>query len=176
VFTAVATIAVAVRVMVHIHKRRRLFVDDYFVLFATACLLVETGILYHILDTMYVETMLAKDPMNIFLFTRSQVLELLPFLKWNNIYMSFAWTANYAIKVSFLAFFRVLLRDVSRRLNWYWWLVLWFTLASWAFNFMENFILCGASNNCTYSSFRLSFVLWTSLTTSCSKVLPLSGP
>lgn len=144
----IATLAVVVRIYIHIHQRRKLFLDDYIVLFATACLFVETALVYRNLDLMYIEASLATNPMNIVLFTRGQVLELVnTFLKWTNIWQTFAWTTNYMIKISFLAFFRVLTRDVSRGLTWYWWFVLCFTIAAWIFNSIENIVICGASQS-----------------------------
>jgi hypothetical protein len=146
--SGVAILAVVVRIYIHLHKRRKLALDDYLVLFATACLAVETGLLYHNLDMIFIEDSLAKNPLNIMLFTRGQVLNLLDnFLKWTNIWQSFAWTACYMIKLSFLAFFRMLTRDVSRRLTIYWWFVLIITLSSWIFNTVENIIICGASKS-----------------------------
>lgn len=104
--------------------------------------------LYHMLNLTYVETAISKDISNVVLFTRGDVVALMnDYLMLDNIYMSFAWTTNYVIKLSFLALFRQLVRDVSRRLNWYWWFVLCFTVASWIFNFSENMIICGASRS-----------------------------
>lgn len=40
----------------------------------------------------------------------------LPFLpKWINVFLYLIWTATFAIKFSLLAFFNLLIRDVSRK-------------------------------------------------------------
>lgn len=130
-------------------KRRSLFLDDYLVLCAMASLIAQTACTYTSLDLIFTETVLSTDPMNIVLFTRGQVLDLADnFLKWSNILQALGWTTLYLIKVSFLAFFKVLTRDVSRGLTIYWWFVLCVTVASWMFVAFENMILCGANHSC----------------------------
>jgi len=148
-FAGFGTAAVAVRVFLHIRNRGKLFLDDYFVIFANACLLVETGALYYALDMIYVATVISHNPADIALFSRKQILRTFDgLLKWNNIYLSFAWTTNYAIKISFLAFFYTLIGNISRALSNYWLFALCFTIVSWLFNVLQNFIICGANHNC----------------------------
>ena len=72
------------------------------------------------------------------MFTKSELLSMLNLTKWLNIFLAFAWTANFAIKLSFLGFFRNLIRNVSKRLYTYWWGVLIFTLLGWLFNVIQN--------------------------------------
>lgn len=70
----ISTLAVVVRVFLHVRNRHGLFVDDYIVLLATACLLVENVVLYHNLDMIYVEAAIALNIQHIVLFTRGQIL------------------------------------------------------------------------------------------------------
>lgn len=147
VFTAIATIAALTRLAIHLKYRRKLFIDDYLVLFANVCLLVQTGILYKYCPMIYVMSVVLTDPMGFTYFTRSEMLGLAGMLKWSNIFVCFAWTVNYTIKLSFLIFFWTLVRDVSVRLTRYWWFVLCFVGLSWIFNMIENFIICGANNS-----------------------------
>jgi len=116
-------------------------------MFATACLVVQTCILYKYSDMVYIISVLSTDLTSYTLFTRSELLRLPGMLKWSNIFVCFAWTVNYTIKLSFLAFFWTLVRDVSKRLTQYWWFVLVFVMLSWLFNMIENFIICGANNS-----------------------------
>jgi hypothetical protein len=146
--TGLGTVSVVLRTYLHIKNRGKLFLDDWLVIFANICLLVETGLLYHIIDMVYVETVVSTNPTDIVLFTRGQVMQMFTgMLKWNNIYLPFAWTTNYAIKLSFLALFDVLISNVTRGLRIYWWFALCFTIASWLFVMLNNFILCGASQS-----------------------------
>ena len=140
--------AAITRLAIHLKHRRELFVDDYLVMFATACLLVQTGILYKYTDMVYIISVVSTNPLGYTLFTRSELLGLVGMLKWSNTFVCFAWTVDYTIKLSFLAFFWTVVRDVSQRLTRYWWFVLCFVAISWLFNMIENFIICGANNSC----------------------------
>lgn len=151
---AIGLAAVIGRIVLYTKNRGKLYLDDYLVLFAAVCLVVESTILLYYCDMIYTIVLLMLNPLDIFQFGRLEILEVLDFLKWTNVFLVFSWTANYAIKFSFLAFFRVLVRGVSRRLNWYWWLVFVFTLASWLFNIVENFAHCGATGSCEDSYSR----------------------
>jgi hypothetical protein len=150
IFMAIGIAAVIVRTILHTKNRGKLYLDDYLVLFAAACLVVESAVLLRYCDLIYTIVLLMLDPTDIVLFGRLEILEVLRFLTWNNVFLVFSWTANYAIKFSFLAFFRVLVRGVSRRLNWYWWFVFVFTIASWLFNIIENFAHCGVTGSCEH--------------------------
>ncbi|KAF1993796.1 hypothetical protein P154DRAFT_540088 [Amniculicola lignicola CBS 123094] len=70
------------------------------------------------------------------------MIPLLNTTKWIDIYPAFIWTATFAIKFSFLAFFKGLIRDVSVKLTWYYWFVVVFTGMTWTFLVAEPFILC----------------------------------
>ncbi|KAF2005651.1 hypothetical protein P154DRAFT_570949 [Amniculicola lignicola CBS 123094] len=145
VFTVIATVAAITRLVIHIKYPRKPFVDDYLMVFATACLAVQTGIVYKYSDMVYLMSSLDQGLATHNFFTRSEVLALPSTIKWTNIFICFAWTVNYTIKLSFLAFFWTLIRNVSKRLTRYWWFVLVFVVLSWLFSTVENFIICGAN-------------------------------
>lgn len=56
-------------------------------------------------------------------------------------YLSLLWTATFAVKFSFLAFFRQLIQSVAN-IRMYFWIVVVFTTVSWMFVIAEPFILC----------------------------------
>jgi hypothetical protein len=62
----------------------------------------------------------------------------LPYL---NAYLSLLWTATFAVKFSFLAYFRQLVQSVAN-MRTYFWIVVAFTIVSWMFVIGEPFILC----------------------------------
>ena len=159
---AIAVTAVAVRITIHIRKRATLFLDDYIVILAAACLAVQTGLLYHTMDMMYMQNNLAKDPRNILLYTRPEMIELTSdYLRLNNAFIICAWTTNYLIKASFLVFFRGLLKNVSMKLNIYWWFVVAVCIAGWAFSCIENIVMCGWSRSSKFPnvSFPLTILV-----------------
>ena len=53
-----------------------------------------------------------------------------------------SWTATYAVKFSFLALFKQLISRLSKKINIYSWIIVGFTLLSWAYIVAEPFILC----------------------------------
>ena len=115
-------------------------------LFAASCLVIDTAVLYFIAPRIFILETLAFNPINIFLFTKSEILSSIGVVKWVNIYLAFVWTANYAIKWSFLAFFKILIRGVSKHLQRFWYFVVGFTILTWLFNILENPINCGWDN------------------------------
>ena len=84
-----------------------------------------------------------NKPKNAALFTKSGMESLPGLLKWNNLFLVFSWSAITAVKMSFLAIFWILIRDVSRRLVHLWWFVVVITILSWLFNILRNPIDCG---------------------------------
>ncbi|ORX99200.1 hypothetical protein BCR34DRAFT_139961 [Clohesyomyces aquaticus] len=147
IFAAMATIAVAFRLVIQLRSRGKLYLDDFFVLAATVFLLVETGLLYHLCSWIWIEQALAINPMNFVLFTRSEIMSLLTFLDSENAWLAVAWTSIYLVKLSFLAFFYKLVRNVSRNLTVFWWAALVVSTGAWVFTTFENIINCGTGSS-----------------------------
>ncbi|KAF2792260.1 hypothetical protein K505DRAFT_418567 [Melanomma pulvis-pyrius CBS 109.77] len=139
-FTALATTAAIFRIRNRISTRRKLFLDDILVMFATATLAVQTGILFHMCNKLYMAETMRRDPT--VHFTLSEILSLGENRKWSDIYLTSAWATKFAIKFSFLALFRNLIRNLSRPLNRYYWFLVWFTAASWIFVTAVSFVNC----------------------------------
>lgn len=59
------------------------------------------------------------------------------------VYVGFAltWTTIFAVKISFLIFFKKLINRVTKILTYYW-IVSIITLLSWLFNVLEPFVMC----------------------------------
>lgn len=57
-------------------------------------------------------------------------------------FVCLTWTATFAVKASFLALFRMLIRRISRRITIYYWVVVGCTAVTWAFMMAESFIFC----------------------------------
>lgn len=139
-FTALSTLAAIMRITFRLVTRRKLFLDDWLVLVATAAFLSATGVLFRYQDKIYLGEALMRS-VDV-AFTPMELLSLTDLMKWNDIFLCLAWTANFAIKYSFLAFFHSLIKDVSRGLNRFYWFVVVYTGLAWAFCIVEPFILC----------------------------------
>jgi len=138
-----AVLAATIRIIFHVHKRGKLLIDDFLVIFATCCLIIARSFIYNMRTWMYMTAVLAINPKNAALFTKSGMESLPGLLKWNNLFLVFSWPAITAVKMSFLAIFWILIRDVSRRLVHLWWFVVVITILSWLFNILRNLIDCG---------------------------------
>jgi hypothetical protein len=67
--SGMTTATVVVGIYIHLHKRRKLALYDFLVLFAIACLAVENGLLYHNFDMIFIYnnksfTSQARSPAN----------------------------------------------------------------------------------------------------------------
>ncbi|KAF2468323.1 uncharacterized protein BDR25DRAFT_373379 [Lindgomyces ingoldianus] len=142
-FTGLAVIAVTSRIFFHIRKRGKLFIDDLLVILAACCLMISTGFIYYMQPRMYMTATLAASLRNVALFTKSEMQSLPGLLRWNNLFLIFSWTSLMAIKMSFMALFWILIRDVSRRLTLLWQFVVVVIMLSWLFNILRNPIDCG---------------------------------
>ncbi|PVI05780.1 hypothetical protein DM02DRAFT_684190 [Periconia macrospinosa] len=118
-------------------------VDDYFVLFGSICLVVATGFFHADFESTYLSQAVYLDA-SIVLKAPAPKL-----MKAANTHMTyivtelvFLWTATFAVKFSFLAFFRPLVESVNKRIRIYFWVVVGLTLISWMFVISEPFILC----------------------------------
>jgi hypothetical protein len=143
VFFSLAIVSVIGRCVIRLRALKRPTIDDYFVLLATACLVIATGV-YHVdFESAYLTQAVYLDP-TIVLEAPAPML-----IKAAEIHMTyiviciiFLWTATFAIKFSFLAFFWQLVQSVNRKILIYYWIIVGFTTISWMFLVSEPFILC----------------------------------
>ena len=119
--------------------RRRFYIDDILVLISVLSLAAATGVLYHYIDLLYLIE--AGNTENI-IPTTAEIMPMLGFMKWNDIYCALVWTSIFAIKFAFLSFFYPLLLSMSKRINVYYWFVLGFNILCWMFLPTESFIIC----------------------------------
>lgn len=135
------TLSIA-RCILRIRLRRKLYLDDVFVILGIACLAISTAALYSLtdllfhLETAYMGTTVTAK------VTEDDTLSFIKATKWTYLYIDFTWTAIFAIKFSFLVFFKNLLVGVSRKLTIYYWCLFGFTSVSWVFGCIAPFIWC----------------------------------
>lgn len=119
--------------------------EDYFILFATSCLIAEMGLLLSFTKIIYridsatldvrVLKFLVTDPELSNELLRSGPSLLIA-------YLTLGWLAIFSVKCSFLALFYKMCRNVSRRLTAYFWLTVATTGLSCVIVIFESFILC----------------------------------
>ncbi|KAF2477223.1 uncharacterized protein BDR25DRAFT_300235 [Lindgomyces ingoldianus] len=142
VFFALATLLTLSRCLLRLHLRRTIFLDDILVIFGACCLAVATGVLYYCVDDLFLLEAFTFDPLVAATATPADTIALVSTTKWTYIFVDFTWTAIFAVKFSFLVFFKTLITGVSRRLNWYFWGVVGVTAVTWGFEFVEPFVYC----------------------------------
>lgn len=137
---AVAVLTVAARVSVRLYTRRRLYLDDCFLIFGLICLSGATGLTLTFVRNMFISEALRLDPTVV--VRVDQLLALTNSMAVVDSFLALAWTAIFSVKFCFLALFRLLIRQVSKKLTVYYWCVVGFTVTTWAFLVSEGFILC----------------------------------
>ena len=126
---------------IRISTRRRLFLDDYIVLFGLVSLTVATGILYYAVDIFFVNDAVNRNPLFAFYIPAEKLNSIIFGTKYLDIFLATIWTTTFAVKFSFLAFFEQLTKRVFA-IRTYLWTVVGITFVSWLFLVSEPFILC----------------------------------
>lgn len=135
-----ALLTVAARIAMRFFTRRKLFLDDYFLIVAMPCVVVATSMLQWGADGLFLYKAVISDVP--FVLDAADLNELTHVTIVTNVFVDTSWTAIFCVKFSFLALFRVLIKNVSTHLSRYFWCVVVITAVTWAFLVSEAFILC----------------------------------
>ncbi|MCJ1252195.1 hypothetical protein MMC30_009442, partial [Trapelia coarctata] len=136
----IAVLTLATRTIIRIHTRRRLYIDDAFLLFSFLCLTCATGLVFTFLRNMFISEASRVDPDAV--ITLEDLVKLTNSMAIVDTFLALAWTTTFCVKFSFLALFRLLIHRVSGPITIYYWCVVGFTTITWAFIVSESFILC----------------------------------
>lgn len=171
-FFATAVITVAARMSIRIKSRRGISLDDYFLLFGLTCLTGATALLLKYTRLIYMTEAVRllqqtgqKGTAHIpaVIFTLGDILEMANVSKVVDAVVCLTWSATFAVKASFLALFRMLIRRISRRITIYYWVVVGCTGVTWVFMMAESFIFCSTfglrSSKCFFQHFSRVFPL-----------------
>ena len=139
-FCGIATVTVIVRLALRIFTRNKLQLGDYLVLFGLACLGAATYLIYDFARMIFLSNAVRLDPSVIPTF--GEIAQLMDSLKIIYSFLALIWTTTFAVKLSFLVFFKKLIDRVSKKITLYYWFVVVFTVVSWMFIVSEPFILC----------------------------------
>ena len=120
-------------------RRRRLYLDNYLVLFAVLSLGAATGVLYHYCDTIFLVQAMNTEGL---IPTRTEIVPILDIMKWAYIYVALIWSCIFAIKLAFLSFFHPLLLGMPKNLSTYYWFATIFNICCWTFLTLEPLIPC----------------------------------
>ncbi len=135
-----AVLCVIGRIIARIHTCRRLFLDDCFLIIGSLYLGAGTGLVYGFCQTIFVVEAIKMDPTVVVPLDQykgiSQAYAIL------DAFLCVMWTTNFAVKISFLALFRLLIRRVSKLITTYYWIVVAITTVTWMFLVAVPFILC----------------------------------
>lgn len=129
-----------------------LSLDDTFLAFGVACLCVSFALALNFLSSMFlVEAIhtgypIPDTPLDI-------VDQLLRFHRLGYIFVVLTHTTIFAVKFSYLFFFKSLIRRV-RKLTIYWWTVTLITGAVWGFGVVAVFIPCHNFDKPRYGRFK----------------------
>ncbi|KAI9724630.1 MAG: hypothetical protein M1828_003654 [Chrysothrix sp. TS-e1954] len=145
-----AMLAAVVRGAIRVKTRKMPSLDDYILLFACACLIGSTGVLYYGLPYIYFSEALtlsasggAQSAAAGLDYTEINAIlaKLVLFQKVNWAYLAVSWTAIFSVKFAFLAFFRKLV-DRLPRLLLFWKILVGFTSLVFCFAVCDSFIAC----------------------------------
>ncbi|PVI03951.1 hypothetical protein DM02DRAFT_611901 [Periconia macrospinosa] len=154
-FFALSFLSVLGRIGIRIHARKLPSADDYLVFFGLASLIAGSGVLWSNLNNLYLIQVLYVDPSIAYRVKSNDLLTAMShFMARQVTGLALLWTATFAVKFSFLAFFWQLVEAVDNIRKYYWFVVV-ATFVSWLFVIAEPFILCHKfgmeSVQCSYS-------------------------
>lgn len=112
---AIALLFVFVRIVVRYRYQKQLHLDDVFLLVGILCLCASFGLFIYIIN---------------YFFKKSHVLFASEPDKILDAWMAMTYTTIFSVKLSFLFFFRILVRRVPKMM-FYWWTVLVIMFLAW---------------------------------------------
>lgn len=142
IFFGFAITSVIGRLGYRYHTRRSLFLDDYIVLIGAMCLCAAIGILYKHYEFIFF-TEFALNTSSFESKANANQIRILLTTPYSAFYapLVLTWTTIFAVKFSFLIFFKKLISRVTT-IHTYYWIVGIVTLLSWLFMLFEPLILC----------------------------------
>jgi hypothetical protein len=142
---ALSIIAAIVRTTIRTRSQGRFLLDDYLLLFGYVTLTAGTTLLYIILDDVYWYMGLIlnpNSPSTFQAFAAPDFFDLVKsFQQLTFAFVALTWTTIFAVKLSFLLFFRQMVNRL-RNVIIYWWIVVGVTLVSYCYCVAGIFIAC----------------------------------
>lgn len=107
---------------------------------------MSTGLAYKNCEFLFVTDVIQRNP-SLLSKANADQIQILSEIRFSALYVSLAlsWTTIFAVKISFLIFFKKLINRVTK-IHTYYWIVGFITLLSWLFMVFEPFVLCKDPN------------------------------
>lgn len=137
---AFSVLFVIARITLRLRYQKRLFIDDAFLFIAQVLLCVCLGLLYMFADSLFLDEALVTRP-SLAIIPPDFENQLFRFHKISDAYLVLTYTSIFAVKFSFLFFFRVLVRRVHKMVV-YWWIVVAVTAVAWIVCSISIFLPC----------------------------------
>ena len=139
-----AILAASVRLVVQVKIHRRLYLDDYFLIFACITLTAGTVLGYANVGALYWSEELNYNPSQFFVLLAQHVDIAAHINTYERLYYSWPallWTTIFVVKFAYLAFFRRLIERI-RSLFIYWKIIIGITVVSFPVCIVSVYIAC----------------------------------
>ena len=139
---ALASIAFIGRIIIRVWTRKRILLDDGFLIVSFASLIASTAIFYERARIIYlVFSFMSNDPV-IALIASQEIDDASAQANWSFAYITFLWTTIFMVKLCYFAFFHTLLLSMPRLWIRYYWTAIVVTTISWLYLIVQQLITC----------------------------------
>ena len=143
----IACFTLTARILMRIYTRRRLYLDDFFIILGFIFLSGSTYLVLHSARSIFMIESVSTGLIN------KDLLRLSDSISFEQAFKCLSWSAIFSGKFSFLALFKVLIRRLSRRLTIYYWVVVGVAIMTWILLTSGIFIVC--PRPCKYINFPI---------------------
>ncbi|KAF2864722.1 hypothetical protein BDV95DRAFT_289806 [Massariosphaeria phaeospora] len=156
---AVALLLFSCRISIRLYTRRRLYLDDGFLILAVGCLCASTAIVFQHCFAFFLASLKIHAPRLLTTTAFAQhKTELRASEVPRDILAVTSWTAIYAIKFCFFACFRPLIAHLRGLTIWFWISVI-FSLVAWVFSAFKGFIFPNLTATTPSFAFTIALAL-----------------
>ena len=144
IFFILAILSVLARTTIQLRYKKKFSIDDAFLYFAVICLCAAVGLLWSFTEAMYFnQALFLSSATPDFPSNYEALLDFLAhrFHKTSAAYLNLAHTTIFAVKFSFLFFFRLLVRRVPNMII-YWWTIFGIMIVAWAVTLVVDILPC----------------------------------
>lgn len=139
-FCGISIVLIMMQFVIRIHIQRKLYIDDYVLLFGLTCLSAASCLGFTRSRLIFLHNAFRIKPKII--PTVNELMQLQNSMKIFHCFLALIWTTIFSVKLSLLIFFKQLIDRVFRRIAIYLWIVASFTIVSWMFIVSEPYIIC----------------------------------
>jgi hypothetical protein len=142
VLFSIASLAFLGRIAIRLSIRRRVFLDDGLLVLSFLSLVAATTIFYLRARLSYLVFSLLRRDQVIALIAAEEIDQVLKQMNYAFAYISTLWSTIFLVKLCYFAFFRVLLKSMSKHFARYYWTALVFTVICWIYLVAQTLISC----------------------------------